>query len=235
MTQLCSLRIFNPLWRKPMWWCLRSFWLMLSMRWGLWAGVSIVSALFFCQGAKHLPWGQGWRVVALPLALERDWFPETRAFSKEVLPCRLVICSYTVGSKGKGSSLQPSENAWAVGICLSTSCSNSVFLHGTSYLLKEGPYRLGVSHLGCMGKHESSWGAGGCWTGGCHGRVAKGHPMVLQLHPHHVKVSLGVCLAKPEEHRWNLFPIHNKRRVKPAGISCTLSVMTNYSRCWCIC
>lgn len=76
---------------------------------------------------------------------------------------------------------------------------------------------------------------GGDWTGGCHGRVAKGHPMAPQLRPHHVEVSLGVCLAKPEERRWNLFPIHNKRRVKPAGISCTLSVMTNYSRCWCIC
>lgn len=85
---------------------------------------------------------------------------------------------------------------------------------------------------------QTLWATGervGCSAGGSHGQVAKGHPMAAQLCPHHVEVSLGVCLAKPEEHRWNLFPIHNKRRVKPAGISCTLSVMTNCSRCWCIC
>lgn len=41
---------------------------------------------------------------------------------------------------------------------------------------------------------------GGCWTG-CPGRAATGHPMAPQLHPHYVEVSLGVCLAKPEERR----------------------------------
>lgn len=53
-------------------------------------------------------------------------------------------------------------------------------------------------------KHFPLWATGewvGCWTGGSHGQVAKGHPMVPQLCPHHVEVSLGVCLAKPEEHR----------------------------------
>lgn len=153
-----------------------------------------------------------------------------------MLPCRLVICIQIVGSKGKGSSFQPPEDPCTVHIYpLSTSCSNSGCLHGTSHLLREGPYSPSMSHLGCMGKHKRSWGAAECWTGGCHGQLAQGYPIAPELHPHQVEERLGVRLAKPEECRWNLFPIHNKRRVKPAGISCTLSVMTNYSRCWCIC
>lgn len=37
--------------------------------------------------------------------------------------------------------------------------------------------------------------------GTCHGRLAKQHPVAPQLCPQHVEVSLGMCLAKPEEHR----------------------------------
>lgn len=53
-------------------------------------------------------------------------------------------------------------------------------------------------------KHVPLWATGewvGCRAGGSRGQVAKGHPLVPQLCPHHVEVSLGVCLAKPEEHR----------------------------------
>lgn len=248
MMQLCCLCIFNLLWRKPLWRCLRSFWLLLlwddsfglgfllfqlpssAKELSTFPGVKDGGWLFCSQIWKVADFLQTWAFNQVPGEAYLPTQPQTGTLS-----CRLMICSYMIGSKGKWSSLQSCESAWVVGICLPTSRSNSGCLQGTSHLLIERPCSPNMSHLSCVGKHECSWVAKGCWTWGCCEQLAKRQPMLPQLHLHHMEVSLGMCLAKPEERRWNLFPIHNRKRVKPAGISCTLSVMTNYSRCWCIC
>lgn len=72
--QLFSCCTYGLICKKPMWSCMRLFWLMFSMRWGLWDGVPIIpSAPFLCQGAELIPGvkDRGW--LLCPPLMQRGW------------------------------------------------------------------------------------------------------------------------------------------------------------------
>lgn len=90
-----SLHTFRLLWRKPVWRCGMSSWLMLSMRWGRWAGISIVlAAPFFCQGAEPLPWGQGWRWPFCLHLQQSHWLPRRQKWAFKGLPANPADVPY---------------------------------------------------------------------------------------------------------------------------------------------
>lgn len=158
--QLCSFCVLSLLCMKSLWWYLRSFWLVSSMKWRLWTGVSSISSLF-CEDTEHLLWVRDGGWLFCPQIWEETVFLLTWAFND--LPGNPAgITSFHTQPQAKTSHhagwchLQPSGTAWTVGVPL-YHCSNSGCLHGTPHLLKEGPYNPNTSHCG---QQESGWGAG---------------------------------------------------------------------------